>query len=164
MLWVIFRPLINTYPACLRKSRYMFRFWLSICALAMFGTPFNADAQVSVKGYYKSNGTYVQPHVRSSPNGTTADNWSTIGNVNPYTGQKGTTNPPPRYLPMPETYVPIIQAPSSPTLPSYMPRVPAPLTSEKERSLAEIMALVAPQEGARQSSEYQSCYTIYDCK
>ena len=44
----------------------------------------------SVKGYYKSNGTYVQPHYRSSPNSTTSDNWSTSGNTNPYTGEKGT--------------------------------------------------------------------------
>ena len=47
-------------------------------------------ADTSVKGYYKSNGTYVQPHYRSSPNSTTSDNWSTSGNTNPYTGEKGT--------------------------------------------------------------------------
>jgi hypothetical protein len=45
---------------------------------------------VAVDGYYKSNGTYVQPHHRSSPNTTTSDNYSHKGNVNPYTGQKGT--------------------------------------------------------------------------
>ena len=45
---------------------------------------------VAVDGYYKSNGTYVQPHHRSSPNNTTSDNYSHKGNVNPYTGQKGT--------------------------------------------------------------------------
>ena len=47
-------------------------------------------ADTSVKGYYKSNGTYVQPHYISSPNSTTSDNWSTSGNTNPYTGEKGT--------------------------------------------------------------------------
>ena len=47
-------------------------------------------ADTSVKGYYKSNGTYVQPHYRSLPNSTTSDNWSTSGNTNPYTGEKGT--------------------------------------------------------------------------
>lgn len=47
-------------------------------------------ADTSVKGYYKSNGTYVQPHYRSSLNSTTSDNWSTSGNTNPYTGKKGT--------------------------------------------------------------------------
>jgi hypothetical protein len=47
-------------------------------------------AQVSVKGYYRSNGTYVQPHQRTAPNYTRNDNYSTIGNVNPYTGKAGT--------------------------------------------------------------------------
>ena len=45
---------------------------------------------VHVNGYYRSNGTYVQPHYRSSPNGTKSDNWSTKGNINPYTGKEGT--------------------------------------------------------------------------
>ena len=49
-------------------------------------------AQVHVNGYYRKNGTYVQPHYRSSPNSTKMDNWSTKGNVNPYTGQVGTKN------------------------------------------------------------------------
>lgn len=140
------------------------RFWFLALVAALVAMPFSAEAQVSVKGYYKSNGTYVQSHMRSSPNRTTSDNWSTTGNINPYTGQKGTTNPPPRYLPMPVPYVPIIQAPPLQNYPSYMPRIPRPLTAEKERSLAEIMALVVPQEGTRQDTEYQSCYTIYDCQ
>jgi hypothetical protein len=53
-----------------------------------------AMADVHVRGHYRSNGTYVQPHYRSSPNGTTLDNYSTKGNVNPYTGKEGTVNPP----------------------------------------------------------------------
>jgi hypothetical protein len=50
-------------------------------------------ADVHIRGHYRSNGTYVQPHYRSSPNGTTLDNYSTKGNVNPYTGQAGTVDP-----------------------------------------------------------------------
>lgn len=49
-----------------------------------------AQAQVYVDGYYRSNGTYVQPHCRSNPNGQSLDNWSTRGNINPYTGSRGT--------------------------------------------------------------------------
>lgn len=30
---------------------------------------------VHVDGYYRSNGTYVRPHVRSSPNSTRMDNY-----------------------------------------------------------------------------------------
>lgn len=50
-------------------------------------------ADVSVNGYYRKDGTYVQPHDRSSPNNSTHDNWSTKGNINPYTGEKGTRDP-----------------------------------------------------------------------
>ena len=47
-------------------------------------------ADVSVNGYYKKNGTYVKPHMRSNPDSSFRNNWSTIGNINPYTGRKGT--------------------------------------------------------------------------
>lgn len=52
-----------------------------------------AFANTYVRGYTKKNGTYVQPHYRSSPNSTRSDNWSTKGNVNPYTGKRGTKSP-----------------------------------------------------------------------
>lgn len=52
-----------------------------------------ALAQVPVQGYTRRDGTYVQPHYRSSPNGSTLDNYATRGNVNPYTGQYGTRDP-----------------------------------------------------------------------
>ena len=42
---------------------------------------------VSVKGYYRQNGTYVAPYHRTSPNNTKNDNESTGGHVNPYTGK-----------------------------------------------------------------------------
>lgn len=52
-----------------------------------------AESQVRVKGYTKKDGTYVAPHYRSSPNRTKLDNYSTRGNVNPYTGKVGTVDP-----------------------------------------------------------------------
>ena len=52
-----------------------------------------ALAQTYVRPYVRSDGTYVQPHFRSSPNGSTLDNWSTKGNTNPYTGKSGTVDP-----------------------------------------------------------------------
>jgi hypothetical protein len=48
---------------------------------------------VRVNGYYRDNGTYVSPHYRSSPNSSTYDNWSSRGNTNPYTGERGTRDP-----------------------------------------------------------------------
>lgn len=53
----------------------------------------NVLADVSVRGYHRKDGTYVQPHHRSDPNHTTKDNWSTRGNINPYTGKIGTQDP-----------------------------------------------------------------------
>lgn len=50
-------------------------------------------AQVQVSGYYRSNGTYVQPHYRSSPDGNPYNNYSYPGNTNPYTGKTATGNP-----------------------------------------------------------------------
>jgi hypothetical protein len=57
---------------------------------------FSTDAisQVRVKGYYRKDGTYVRPHVRSNPDGNFYNNWSTKGNVNPYTGEEGTKTTP----------------------------------------------------------------------
>lgn len=49
----------------------------------------SVSAQTTVSGYFKNNGTYVQPHVRSSKNNTNHDNWSTRGNSNPFTGNTG---------------------------------------------------------------------------
>jgi hypothetical protein len=65
---------------------------------------------VRVKGYFRKDGTYVRPHVRTSPNSTTADNWSTKGNVNPHTGEEGTKDPD-----YPSPY------PTFPTYPVYLP-------------------------------------------
>lgn len=46
-----------------------------------------------VQPYIRSDGTYVDGHYRSRPNGSTVDNYSTLGNVNPYTGKEGTRPP-----------------------------------------------------------------------
>ena len=43
----------------------------------------------TVSGYSRSNGTYVQPHVRTMPNNTNWDNFSTKGNYNTFTGSTG---------------------------------------------------------------------------
>ena len=47
---------------------------------------------VKVRGYYR-NGTYVRPYYRTAPNSTNRDNFSTRGNVNPYTGKRGWIRP-----------------------------------------------------------------------
>lgn len=62
----------------------------TIISLVLAVAALNANAQVSVSGHVRSDGTYVQPHQRTAPNGTLSDNYSTRGNVNPYTGKAGT--------------------------------------------------------------------------
>jgi hypothetical protein len=47
-------------------------------------------SDVYVQGYTRKDGTHVEGHYRSAPNSTTADNFSTYGNINPYTGELGT--------------------------------------------------------------------------
>ncbi|MBI2047913.1 MAG: hypothetical protein HYT27_02125 [Parcubacteria group bacterium] len=54
----------------------------------------SAEAATRVRGYYKpSTGRYIMPHYRTSPNSTRFDNYSTKGNYNLYTGEKGYTSP-----------------------------------------------------------------------
>lgn len=43
-----------------------------------------------IHGHKRSNGTIVESYYRTKANETVNDNYSTKGNVNPYTGKKGT--------------------------------------------------------------------------
>lgn len=56
--------------------------------------PLYAQGRVYVKGYFRGDGTYVQPHYRTAPDRNFYNNWSTYGNVNPYTGELGTKKHP----------------------------------------------------------------------
>ena len=51
---------------------------ISIAAIAasIFITTTSAQAYVYVNGYTKSNGTYVSPHVRTSPDSSCWNNFS----------------------------------------------------------------------------------------
>jgi hypothetical protein len=64
---------------------------LAVALICLAGAAF---AQTYVAPHVRSDGTFVQGHVRSSPNSTSSDNYSTRGNVNPYTGQAGTVHNP----------------------------------------------------------------------
>lgn len=65
------------------------------------------NAYVSVKGYYRKNGTYVQPYVRSNPNGLKYDNYSYKSGDDLYNktyGTKGSTWDTPTYITDPNYY------------------------------------------------------------
>jgi len=57
------------------------------------GHPHRSGGNHEVSGYVRSNGTYVTPHIQKNPNATKLDNYSTKGNINPYTGKAGTVEP-----------------------------------------------------------------------
>ncbi len=46
---------------------------IGILILAVGSVSFAKD--VNVRGYYRSDGTYVRPHIRSSPNQSRSDNY-----------------------------------------------------------------------------------------
>ena len=77
---------------------------IAAAALALLITPFDSDAKsrkaatgtgaksssTSVRGHVTKKGSYVAPHRRTTPDKTTRNNYSTKGNVNSYTGKRGT--------------------------------------------------------------------------
>lgn len=69
----------------------MRRLLLALAAALLVAS--TAVAQVYVRPYVRSNGTYVAPHYRSRPDGNPYNNYSYPGNVNPYTGRVAPGNP-----------------------------------------------------------------------
>lgn len=65
----------------------------TIIAIMLTAASLSASADNYVNGYYRNNGTYVQPHYQTAPDRNPYNNYSTQGNYNPYTGQQGTQNP-----------------------------------------------------------------------
>lgn len=63
--------------------------FLSMCLIAI-SSIVSAQSSTYVNGYYKSDGTYVQGHYKTTPDRTNTNNYSTQGNINPYTSQSGT--------------------------------------------------------------------------
>ncbi|ALV24941.1 hypothetical protein CIG2463D_1373 [Campylobacter iguaniorum] len=61
-------------------------FLVAVCGLSV------ANAEY-VQGHYRSNGTYVDGYHRSDRDSSKLNNYSTKGNTNPYTGERGSHNP-----------------------------------------------------------------------
>lgn len=91
-------------------------------AVVLAGVSVAAEARDTyVRGHIRSDGTYVAPHMRSAPNRSSYDNWSTSPNVNPYTGQQGTREPTPTYPSFPTYRAPSYTPPTLPVMP-YVPK------------------------------------------
>lgn len=73
-----------------------------VMLLALWAT-FALAGDVHVRGYQRQDGTYVQEHMRSAPDSTRDNNFSTRGNTNPYTGEAGHKAPDSSYS-KPSTY------------------------------------------------------------
>jgi len=71
-------------------KKYVIILFMSFLIFQNAFVSFAGGKSTHVNGYYKANGTYVQPHYRSAPDNSVNNNWSTKGNVNPYTGKEGT--------------------------------------------------------------------------
>jgi len=61
-------------------------------AQAQYGYGSNSSTHV-VSPYVNNHGTYVQGSHATNPNNTQTDNYTSRGNVNPYTGAVGTRTP-----------------------------------------------------------------------
>lgn len=63
-------------------------FLLLFIGIQFGSTAYSGDTYV--QGYTRKDGTYVQGHHRTTPDNTINNNYTTKGNVNPYTGTEGT--------------------------------------------------------------------------
>lgn len=53
-------------------------------------SPTNSGSDHAIRAYTKRDGTYVAPAHATNPNATRNDNYTTRGNINPYTLKPGT--------------------------------------------------------------------------
>lgn len=70
-------------------SEHLSLICLLIVGFVTIGTCQVNSHHIWVNGYYKLDGTYIPGHFRTAPNSTNLDNFSTVGNINPYTYQLG---------------------------------------------------------------------------
>jgi hypothetical protein len=66
---------------------------LALFAMCLVSGAVMAQASHVRQGYVTKNGTYVAPSYATNPNDTKLDNYSTKGNINPYSGKTGSVDP-----------------------------------------------------------------------
>ena len=62
---------------------------IPLLAVLTLATSAFAQGYHYVQPHVRSNGSFVQPHYQTNPDRSFGNNWSTMGNVNPFTGQQG---------------------------------------------------------------------------
>ena len=63
----------------------------ALCSFILYSQASAKD--VFVRSYFRKDGTFVHSHYRTSPDHDMYNNYSTIGNANPYTGKSGWITP-----------------------------------------------------------------------
>lgn len=61
----------------------------TVLAVVLLALSASALADQYVQPHVRKDGTYVEGYNRNSPNSNLYDNYSSQGNSNPYTGQRG---------------------------------------------------------------------------
>jgi hypothetical protein len=64
-----------------------------LLATTAWAGPHRSSGAVHVRSTVTKQGTYRQSHVRTAPDHSRYNNYSTRGNANPYTGKRGTKSP-----------------------------------------------------------------------
>lgn len=102
----------------------------------------SSGSSVYVKGYVRKDGTYVQPHRRSAPDGNPYNNWSFPGNTNPYTGKVAPGNP--------ETYIEnYYNKPSKTDFSTGVPESPPTLNDAQNLLTSPQKPILTPEERTR---------------
>jgi hypothetical protein len=71
------------------RKRWFVGTWSLVLGLLLAASVEGASrgGTVSVRGYFRKDGTYVQPHTRTAPDDNKYNNYSFPGNYNPNTGK-----------------------------------------------------------------------------
>lgn len=117
---------------------------------------------VRVQGHTRTDGTYVQTHIRTAPNSTNRDNFSTKPNTNPYTGQAGWITPDNKPLPIygGSTYEPSTIYPST----TYSPNAYSNYPTNNSINLLESSTLYPYSNSGFSKTSFYDSYPTYKTK
>lgn len=115
-----------------------------------------------VSPHVTKNGTYVQGHYQTNPNGSKADNWSTQGNVNPYTGKEGTADPSGGSQGSSYSLTPA--TPRAEPAPSQFLYEPAkPIASRAPKSISQVRAAESSRRAERSTAMRSAFQKMHPC-
>jgi uncharacterized protein YgiM (DUF1202 family) len=117
---------------------------------------------VRVQGHTKNDGTYVPTHMRTAPNSTNRDNFSTKPNTNPYTGQAGWITPDNKTFPTygGSTYEPSTIYPST----TYSPNTYSNYPTNNSVNPTESSSLYPYSNNGFSKTSFYDSYPTYETK